>query len=268
MASNIFSDWLAPVANYLNNIPVVGQVLQWADKFAANTDPSQLTTSFGGKSYNKLFNTDAADIYTSEEARTGAAHSIGTIYGLGSMDLGGLFRGGGEAAPIATEGAGAGGEIGFGESAGMGSAGTGTGETTSGYTAGMGQTGEQGATQVVKSKSLASTLSDGVKLSNQVKAAVGKPAQPNYNPSNMNGRTLSGDTENVNTPSSSPTDLNYARSKQAADHYKKIAKMLKMAQEIAPELWTPELAKGLADAFKLDPRYTMKNPYNQEYGGK
>jgi len=257
MASNIFSDWLAPVASYLNDIPVVGKVLQFADKLAANTDLSHLGTAFSGKLYNKTFNTDAADIWTSEEARTGAAHSVGSIYGLGE-----LFAGGEAAAPTVVEGAGAA-EIGAGTSAGMG----GAGEATSGYTAGMGGAGEVGGGgQVVKSASLASKLSDGIKLSNQVKSMVSKPSI-NSVTSNMNGRTISGDTENINTPSSSPTDLNYARSKQASDHYKKIAKMLKMAQEISPELYTPELRKGLADAFKLDLKYTAKNPYNQQNGG-
>jgi len=96
MATNWFSDMLGGTANLLESIPILGNIIKGADKLAANTDPSQLGTATIGK----LIGGDFEDKYTSEEARIGAAHTVGTAalsYLLSGANAAG------EAAPAAGE---------------------------------------------------------------------------------------------------------------------------------------------------------------------
>ena len=109
MGSNWFSDLLKPTADYINSIPIIGQVVEKADKLAANTDLSHLGTAAIGK----IIGGDFEDRYTSEEARTGAAHVIGTAalaYLLGGVGGGaGAIGESSASAMAASEAGGAGG---------------------------------------------------------------------------------------------------------------------------------------------------------------
>ena len=71
--SNWFSDLLKPVSDFIESIPIVGDVVEYADKLALNTDPFQLGTAAIGK----MIGGDTEEYYTSEEARKGASHNIG-----------------------------------------------------------------------------------------------------------------------------------------------------------------------------------------------
>ena len=126
--SNWFSDLLNPVSDLLESIPIVGDVIKYADKLALNTDPSQLSTA----AFGKLIGGDTEEYFTSEKARKGASHSIGLAALSAAGVLGNLLGGGGGGGAAATTT-----EAG-GVSAGMG----GAGEAASGLTAGMGGAGE------------------------------------------------------------------------------------------------------------------------------
>jgi|GEM_PF-6615650 len=73
MGSNLFSDMFKGTSDFLESIPIVGEVLKTADKVAVNTDPSQLAFSAVGK----LLGGEVEEHYTGEEARKGAGHTIG-----------------------------------------------------------------------------------------------------------------------------------------------------------------------------------------------
>ena len=124
--SNWFSDLLSPMSDLIENIPIVGDVIKYADKLALNTDPSQLSTA----AFGKLIGGDTEEYFTSEKARKGASHNIGLAALAVTGVLGNLLGGGGGAAATTTEAGGV--------SAGMG----GAGEAASGLTAGMGGAGE------------------------------------------------------------------------------------------------------------------------------
>ena len=124
--SNWFSDLLSPMSDFIENIPIVGDVIKYADKLALNTDPSQLSTA----AFGKLIGGDTEEYFTSEKARKGASHNIGLAALAVTNVLGNLLGGGGGAAATTTEAGGV--------SAGMG----GAGEAASGLTAGMGGAGE------------------------------------------------------------------------------------------------------------------------------
>ena len=124
--SNWFSDLLSPMSDFIENIPIVGDVIKYADKLALNTDPSQLSTA----AFGKLIGGDTEEYFTSEKARKGASHNIGLAALAVAGVLGNLLGGGGGAAATTTEAGGV--------SAGMG----GAGEAASGLTAGMGGAGE------------------------------------------------------------------------------------------------------------------------------
>ena len=96
MGTNLFSSMLDPLSDYLESIPIIGQILKLADKIALNTDPSQLSTAAVGK----LIGGDFEDQYTSEEARKGASHSVG------AAAISYLLGGGEAAAASGGEGAG------------------------------------------------------------------------------------------------------------------------------------------------------------------
>jgi len=124
--SNWFSDLLNPISDFIENIPIVGDVIEYADKLALNTDPSQLSTA----AFGKLIGGDTEEYYTSEKARKGMSHNVGLAALSVAGVLGNLLGGGGGAAATTTEAGGV--------SAGMG----GAGEAASGLTAGMGGAGE------------------------------------------------------------------------------------------------------------------------------
>ena len=124
--SNWFSDLLNPISDFIENIPIVGDVIKYADKLALNTDPSQLSTA----AFGKLIGGDTEEYYTSEKARKGMSHNVGLAALSVAGVLGNLLGGGGGAAATTTEAGGV--------SAGMG----GAGEAASGLTAGMGGAGE------------------------------------------------------------------------------------------------------------------------------
>lgn len=115
MGSNVFSDMLKPVSDYIESIPVIGDVIKFADKAALNSDPSQLGTSLIGK----LIGGNFADTYTSEEARKGASHNIG-LAALAYV-LGGGGAAAGEGASVGTGTGEA--AVGTGEVAGAGAVG-------------------------------------------------------------------------------------------------------------------------------------------------
>lgn len=73
MGTNFFSDLLTPISDLIESIPIVGPIIETADKVALNTDPSQLLTSAVGK----MIGGDFEDQFTSEESRKGASHTVG-----------------------------------------------------------------------------------------------------------------------------------------------------------------------------------------------
>jgi hypothetical protein len=99
MGSNFFSDMLSPIFDVIDRIPIIGDIQRTIEKAAAVTDPSQLLTSAIGK----MIGGDFEDQYTSEEARIGAARSVGGIY------LAYLLGGGGGGSAAASGGEGVGG---------------------------------------------------------------------------------------------------------------------------------------------------------------
>ena len=77
--SNIFSDMLLPISDFIEGIPVIGKVIEWADKLADNTDPSQLGTAAIGKLIASTGKDGEwfEDTFTSEDARKEPAMELG-----------------------------------------------------------------------------------------------------------------------------------------------------------------------------------------------
>lgn len=118
--SNWFSDLLGPISDTIEGIPILGDVVKYADKLALNTDPSQLGTAAIGK----MIGGDTEEYYTSEKARKGASHNIGTA--MLAYLLGGSSAAGAEPSGVAA-GAEGSGLAGIDLAAGSGELGAGAG---------------------------------------------------------------------------------------------------------------------------------------------
>ena len=145
--SNIFSDMLLPISDFIEGIPVIGKVIELADKLADNTDPSQLGTAGIGKLIASTGKDGEwfEDTFTSEDARKGASHGVGLAalaYILGGAGAAGAGSEAG-AAPVTGSVAAETGAEGAGYGAGM----TVSGNTTGLYVGAGAEAAAGGATE-------------------------------------------------------------------------------------------------------------------------